>query len=265
MNIKPSFVPVHAAHAIEQSMFVLQFANPISDDLYKEIVVLADKFMNELPGKRELQQAILTNIPPSPNAVAYAKYNDAGLIENELQIHKSAIFFTTRQYSRWTEIWTQASKYFAELVPFYSSQAKLSNLGLSYTDKFICENEIQVNPKSFLKTDSKFITSHIFETDQLWHSHTGVFEKADESTKRLININLDYLDERHINNNRFSVVVTTTINDQFDQPSYKPLNITSESTMDFISEHMANIHDAGKIILSEIINADMAKQIALTD
>lgn len=262
-----TFVPLHSAHAIEQTVFVIQFSSAIDEPAFTKAISLMDSLKEDLPGKRELQQIIpAVNFPTMPNAVAYAKYNAAGLVENELQVHKNAIYFTTRQYSRWSEIWEKTSKYFSQLLPIYAAQCPLSSTGLSYTDKFICENiESGFNPSSILKTDSKYIASHVFTTEQLWHSHTGVFEKVDDKTKRLININLDYLDERHLGNNRHSLVITTAINDQFNQQFYNPLILSINDLMPFITDHMQRIHESGKEILKNIITDEMSKRIALTD
>lgn len=267
MNTKDTFVPLHAAHAIEQATFVIQFASAIDEPVFSQVLNLMDTFKEDLPGKRELQQVLpAINFPAIPNAVAYAKYNSAGLVENELQAHRNAIYFTTRQYSRWSEIWEKASQFFNQLLPLYASQCVLSSAGLSFTDKFICENiETGFNPSSILKPNSKYIASHVFSTEQLWHSHTGVFERVDDQTKRLININLDYLDERHLGNNRHSLVITSVINDQFNQQSYNPLSLSADELLPFISSHMHAIHISGKDILNNIINEEMSKRIALTD
>lgn len=260
------FSPLHAGHSIEQAVFVIQFASPVDDSVFADILGKTESFKDNLPGRRDLQQFLTLQQSSPPNAVAYAKYDSAGLIVNELQVHKNSIFFSTREYTRWTDVRNQAAYYFEQLLPIYIQHTKLNSVGLSYTDKFICENiSSGFNPSSFLKENSKYIAPHVYDTDQLWHSHTGVFERVNNQTKRLININLDYLDDRHEGNNRHSLVITSAINDQFYQPSYEALNIESDETLGFVMSHMEEIHTKNKEILKHIINDDMSRRIALID
>jgi len=267
------FEPIHAAHAIDQVAFIVLFDNLIDDDAFAYVKEISERFSDELPGKHHIkQQGISIPIGGQAPAIQHP-LTDMGLIrrsvsrdstlEAELRIERSSVTFLTTRYTRWNAIWGQASSYFNAILTTYFANANLIAVGLNYVDKFIWKGNLEhCNSKLLIQENSKYICKHVFETNELWHSHTGAFIRIDEITKRLLNINIDCLNETIEENDKRVVSITTSVTDQFNQPFYLPY-LDDDNSIAMIDNHMQNMHIFGKDILSQLITEHMSKRIAL--
>lgn len=266
------FEPIHSAHAIEQVAFVIQFDRPFGDDLLPKLRQAAEQFSgdDDLPGFSEVQGfsfVIGNSVPQQSNGnlsgIVRRSVSRDGTLECELRIERNAITFLTTRYSRWSEIWERVSRYLNALLPLYFEQAGLLAVGLNYVDKFVWSGGLEnFNPRLLLKENSNYISGHIFDSKEFWHSHTGVFIRADEVTKRLLNVNIDHLDENRPEGQKRIVSITTTITDQFSQLGYETY-VVNNNTIAMISTHMQNMHKFGKTVLGNLITQSMSERIAL--
>jgi hypothetical protein len=103
---------------------------------------------------------------------------------------------------------------------------------------------------------------HIYTAQDLWHSHTGAYSRKDEKIKRLINIDVDFLEEAHISGLRRVVVVTTILTDMLNQPGYEAQD-THSKPAEIIGNRMLDLHNFGKIAFGQVINDEMSTYIAL--
>lgn len=270
------FEPIHDAHAIEQVAIIVEFNRLLDDSSLKEVYELSGKFNDDLPGKVEMarqglsipleKQGAVTQHPLISMGIGLRRVAPDGTIIDELRIERSSITFITTSYTRWEKIWGKASLYFEELLPTYlSNDGNLSAIGLNYIDKFVWKgNPDECSPKFLIREDSKYVCNHIFATKELWHSHTGVFIRVDNHTKRLLNVNIDYIDDIKSEGQKKIVSIATTITDQFNQPSYIPIDNT-ENQFSIIESHLNEIHVFSKSVLSDLIIENMCKRIALNE
>lgn len=268
------FEPIHAAHAIEQVVFVVQFDPELDEpQKFSEIKDAAMEFKSadDLPGDSEIQEfsfaigpsAAATPPTPPPGLVLHSVARD-GKIENELRVERASLTFRTSLYSRWDAIWAQAYKYFERLVPLYVQHSQIRAISLNYIDKFVwAGNANECNPSLLFVPQSKYMCPHVFETKEFWHSHTGKFIRVDNAVKRLLNVNVDYLEEAGAEGNRRVVSITSVVTDMLNQPSYSPVEVASKEASDFVDKSMQKLHIFGKELLGDIISPDMSKRIAL--
>lgn len=266
------FEPLHSAHAIEQAVFTVQFDTPLSDDALNQARITANQFEAELPALVETQGFVFALAapgfvpPPSPTAgFVRRSINPDGTVAHELRVERNSLVFITTRYTRWEDIWSRANNYFSTLLPLYLQQGgKIINVGQNFVDKFVWHGEFsECRPLKLLRTGSKYICPHVFEVEDFWHSHTGAFLKVDQYTKRLININLDYLDELRPGGMKRLVAIGTVANDQFNQIGFEPLSIPNSDFLSFVAEHMQSLHRENKKILGLLINDEMCRRIAL--
>lgn len=273
-NDNQGFEPIHEAHAIAQVAFILQFTNPISESSFEDAKLKSNEFDNELPGKNNItEQGIQIHLGNQGQAlplnvittgVRRTKSLPDGAIESDLRIERSSITFITTRYTRWATIWEQCTRYFIELLPYYLNDSNfLNSINLNYIDKFIWKDSpATCNPELLLRNNSRYVSQHIFGVEDLWHSHTGAFIRFDNFTKRLVNVNVDCLDELHDDKPRRTIAIATSIADHFNQPDYEPLSTDIEPNK-AIDDHMQSMHVLGKKIISELITENMCKRIAL--
>lgn len=276
VNQTADFEPIHSAHAIEQVAFVVQFDRPFSDAVFSDIREITKQFEAELPGKVEIQsmsfaigaQPILQSQQHAPTGLILRRMAPDGSVEIELRIERTSLTFLTTRYTRWDAIWAQATIYFNILLPLYLTQggARLLAVSLNYIDKFAWTGDLaNCTPNSLLRQESKYISKHIFETKEFWHSHTGSFIRVSNFVKRLLNINVDYVDELVRDGTRRVISITTVLTDQFNQVGYDEYVANQEESIAMINTRMQDMHVYGKNVLIDLITHQMSQRIALID
>ena len=276
------FEPIHAAHAIEQVVFVLQFDRALTSDAFALATESAIQFNTD----EDLPALIPIEIPrvtfsfgiaggnvqqtqPSGTTLGIILRRTApnGAIAKELRVEPHAITFITSLYTRWDTIWAQANTYFNALIPKYiAGQANATGIHLNYLDKFVWNGDINnCNQNLLLRPGSNYLCPNVFGVDDLWHSHTGAFIRVDNKVKRLLNINVDCLDENRPEGLRRVVAVTTVLSDQLNQPGYEPYDFGNNDTIEFVNTHMRTLHELGIDVFTNIINDEMCRRIALIE
>ena len=270
------FEPVHAAHAIEQVVFVLKFERPLEEAQFMRVLRVAERFNRELPNKTPILGISFvvgpdSKNPPSPipttlKGTSFKRPGVDGGFTHELNVETDALTFRITLYSRWDAIWQEADKYFSSLIELYAEQARLLTISINYVDKFVWSGNIdKCRPSALLRAGSKYICPHVYDINELWHSHTGAFIRLDSHTRRLLNVNIDSLDENLAEGSRRVVLVTTILNDQLNQYGYEESRISPEVIVDYINQRMQDLHGFGKDVLREIINDEMCRRIALIE
>ena len=273
------FEPLHDAHAIEQVVFAIQFQTELEDPVFKEMCNELDTVADDLPKRVDFpgpnlvgpgQSLTLTfgiapsAIPSPPFGRIYQNIQPDGTVGNEFRVDRIQIVFRTTRYTRWAETWSRARKYFDVVLPKYVAKSRIAGISLNYVDKFIWNGApADCRPSLLLGANSKYLCPLVYESPDLWHSHTGAFIRVDKHTKRLLNVNVDYLDEQRGGTSRRTIAIGTVLSDLVNQPEFAPLDINETSAVSFFDSRMQQLHDYGKTIFANIINDSMSKRIAL--
>lgn len=274
-NQSGHFEPIHDAHAIEQVLFVLQIDQPLDDVNFAEVRKISEQIASELPGRAEIQGFALTigapgSVGPAPSGPTvgsvFHRTAPDGTIESELRVERTSVTFRTSIYTRWDAVWTRAHRYFDAIVPRYIAQARVSGISLNFVDKFVWTGPTtECRPSLLLRSGSNYLCPHVYGAQDLWHSHTGAFLRVGDDTKRLLNVNVDYLDENRPDGLRRVLAITTVLTDLMNQPGYTSSKVAAKDAAGFVDAHMNQLHDFGKTVFGNIINDEMSKRIALTD
>ncbi len=276
-NAKGHFDPVHAAHAIEQAVFVLHFDRPLEQSKLNVVIGKVNEFKSDFPGSGLIQGgfsvAFGSPVMPMPSisqpmplaGVVMHRSAPDGSIENELRVEHASVTFRTTRYTRWAAMWELAKKYCDAVIQTYlDNGSKISSISINFVDKFVWTGGIQDFDLSLLLSrDSKYIADYVFSAEDLWHIHTGAFLRPDSKTKRLMNINVDCLDEVNSGDIRRAVLITTVLTDIFNQAGFEEIAVANDDVMNFISTHVESLHAFDKEILGKILVESIAKRIAL--
>lgn len=260
------FEPLHAAHSIENVQFILNFSTAISDADWPAVLETARSHKGALPGEIPVTSFTGTGtVQEGKPGIARRRAAPTGAIEEELVVTRGSLVYHTSKYDRWVGCWNRAREIFDSVLSAVPGGFVLSTIGQSVVDKFVHHGApSRESLQNVLRKDSPYICSHVFECDDLWHSHTGAFIKHDPQTRRLRNINIDYLDDQISGLTRRTLAISIVVSDQFQQQGYDPntLRITNTSTL--INDHMENLHQENKMILSRLLTDKMVRRIALT-
>lgn len=271
---KSTFEPVHNAHAIDQVAFGVQFDRQLSDEELKA-AKQAIGTPDELPGRMELRGIAMTigpNAPAmarTPNAVAghvFTRIRADGAVETELQLQRESLSFRTALYTRWVSVFAQVDKYFSSVLRIYLAHARVTQVTLNYLDKFVCTAPVsECNPAEILQKNSAYLAPRIFDVRDLWHCHTGTFTKLDRQTKQLVTVNVDFITETLLpdEKERSAVAITTVLTNLFNQPGYDPLDLAPDAGQRFMAECFQSLHNLDKAVLRGIITPEAARRIAL--
>jgi len=271
-NKNGNFNPVHEAHSIEQVLFIVQFERPLTDEELSKAREIASVFktIDELPAISELQSLTINmgmSAPvPIQNGFMLYKTGIDGTVEKELRIERNSVTFRTMHYSRWINIWSEAKKYFEPMLPLFSSENRIAGVSLNCLDKFVWSGDKKnFRAEALLSSSSKYLCPYLFENEDLWHNHTGAFIRVNDQTKRLININIDSLDEIQGGSPRRVVVIATVITDLLNQLGYKSFDLSAENAIAEIESKFQELHTYGNMVFGDLINRDISKRIALID
>jgi uncharacterized protein (TIGR04255 family) len=266
------FRPLHSGHAIEQVAFSLKAAGELDETALIAAGEAAKAVAGgDLPKFAEIRVMMVSVGPEmaaqSPNTplagYQLQKFRTNGIIESELRVERSSLLYLTTQYSRWATVWEQARKYLVSILPKYAG-LPISALGLNYVDKFIWDGPIEeCEPARMLMPASPYLTPHIYKASDLWHSHTGAFLRHDARTKRLLNVNVDYLDEQTVQGPRRSVAIKTVLTDMLNQAGYERCAADASQISEIFDAHMQSLHAFNKQVIASIISPEMSRRIAL--
>ena len=268
------FEPLHDAHAIEQVQISIVLEQPLNTETFASVRKAAKVFESELPGGAELQfisfgQAplVFTTGPGQMASSGFVMQRSApnGVIEAELRIERTGIAYRTTLYTRWDAILTQFGKYLKALIATYVAKTRVTHVTLNYVDKFVwAGDKADCHPKLMLRENSIYLPPYAYDSPDLWHSHTGAFIPIDSQTKRLLNVNVDHLDEQIRGEPRRLVSITTVLTDMLNQAGLEPLSLSPEEAFDKLHQRLFLLHEQSKLYFGEVIADDMCKRIALS-
>lgn len=269
------FEPLHDAHAIEQVQIAINFSQPLDDGSFGHVRQAMAEFKSELPGGSELQsiaiafgqQANFFAGAPGHISKGFLMQRMApnGAIEAEVRIEASSIVFRTTLYSRWDAVWGHFSRYLKSIVGTYAGNSPVMQASLSFVDKFVWIGASEsCQPKLLLRPHSRYLCPYVYESPDLWHSHTGAFLPVNEHTKRLLNVNVDYLDEQTLDQSRRVINISTILTDMLSQPGFAAHQLSPAEAFDKLQERLVQLHDQSKQCFGEVIADSMCRRIALS-
>lgn len=280
-----AFEPIHDAHAIEQVAMAIQLVAPLDDMMFALALARTEALREVFPRVMDLPgggiqligagQQIAIQAVQFPNVISqqqqvsggriFGKYRSNGSVESELRVERTSVSYRSSAYTSWRDVWKIAKGYFNCVIPIFAEASiPLLGISLNYVDKFRWNGPMDdIRVQNLLRTGSRYVAPHVFDLKDLWHSHTGAFQRMDDETKRLLIINIDCNDDMSTGVSQRTIAIATILTDMFNQPGYGPKTLSEPASMDFFEHRLKLLHDHGKEIFGETINDDMCKRIGL--
>lgn len=271
------FEPLHDAHAIEQLAIGVAFDAAVSEQGMRSAAAgIQTSYGTDLPGSANLQTVTLSfglsvSASPSPASAtvgrAFTHTLPNGAVDRELRLEPAAISFRTTAYTRWASIWGEAEKYFQTVLPFYLQNATIAAFTMHFVDQFRWVGETsRCRVDRLLRPGSPYVCPYVYGTEDLWHSYTGCFIRASDRVKRLLNLNVDFLEQNQVDGPGRVVQITTLITDRTNQPGYQPLGrLAPADALNFVASNANDMHAYCKQVFGQVINDQMARRIALIE
>jgi uncharacterized protein (TIGR04255 family) len=254
VNVKP----IHGSNAVKVVAFALELKEHLTTGDFSVLQSCHDETTAYLPIIKAHNSVTfkIENDGSSPvanesgiAALTFTKPKE-GTNETEIALHvrDSAIIFQCLNYSTWANVFNEASNVFKDIIGKLGADKLVGGVSLEYLDEFqVLETESNWK-QELLNVDSKYLQSYIFDTNGLWHSHSGYLNGS-----ILNKINLECVEVEQLT----CVKLLTQHQDREPSAGSLQAHLDDEFSV-FTSLHQINID-----VLSEILSFEMKSLIGL--
>lgn len=266
--------PYAGDHAVQNVIFVVEWAEPLKADAISKASKLATKFKNQGLAhvqhqqvfEFKIEQSLGNQVPPSsgspiskePGAVVFARSANTGEVTRSVTISRQHCMIAVPDYTRWDIVFTEIQAYLKIALDEIAPLRPLNAISLQYNDVFNWKDEpSNLNLKEVFAEDA-FIPASVFEQKGLWHLHQGHMESQNLPVQhsRLENINVDMVDaagERVIQ-------IIGAHRAALREPLWQSHLRNEQVLLDIFS----SLHIANKQMLRRLLTEQMCKKIMLT-
>lgn len=259
--------PCSGANAIKVVAFAIKFREEVTEEEVQKALDIHQKnsiFKTFLP-RKQLHEAVtvelgLGSMPQSSikklGGVTFDKLTENGEQKWALIVKSDSLVCICTEYTRWAEVWKQASDLLSYLLPAVESK-KVSEIALEYVDEFTIEGYKDNSwTTELFNSKTKYLSPNVFEQTSLWHSHCGFFNTDHLLTK----INVDYvLDEQN------DMQPLVRIHTQHRKTDLENACISNEFLSGVVSQSLENQHQINKDILRDLLSQNILQIIKLKE
>lgn len=269
------FVPLHEAHAIEQVIAHVAFSKEATDAEFNQtkwqqfaatVFDTLPAFAPE-PGVRIEQIAgIQPRMRTGIMAYTFNRMHPDGTPALQLRVERDSVAFLTTSYSRWASFFQQSLDMLQPLThERVRNGARVSAVSLNYIDRFVWRgDDSTMDIEGLVRQDCPWVAPSIFRTRQDWHSHCGEFQMISESTRRLLNVNLDVSRIENVPSKLGRTVsIAVALTDALNQAGYKPTQHAAEEVGPWIQKTLSALHGYNKLVMTQILTDAMQVRIGL--
>lgn len=264
--------PYTGAHAVQNAIFVVEWAEPLRSDELLAMIKLATKYRNlELPVMQQ-QNAFALNLAVgnqlAEKAPTISHSQELGGVQfsatptapgqsRSITITRQNCMVFVPDYTRWATVWNDVQKYLAVALSEIAPARPITVIGLQYTDIFQWKDDPAELPLGEILSRDTFIPPHIFDQKGLWHVHQGFIERCTGplAHARLDNLNVDMLD----NGGLRSIQITASHKATLDAPLWQ----THGKNSDQLFELFGSLHAANKLVLAKLLTKPVCDKIKL--
>ncbi|UPJ49891.1 TIGR04255 family protein [Bradyrhizobium sp. 200] len=269
-------------HAIESATAIVNFSEPLTDVVWRKAVREGESKSSSLGlNKRAALNAVqfafggggAVALPPisiaapqGPSAVQFGRsiLDEASrqeIIMEALSVARSEITYQTSAYTRWASFFERLSALASTPLSLALDAVRPANVRLEYKDMFRFEGDDAPLANGLLRQESALITPHAFTQPELWHSHTGMFERSDSSDRRLVQVNVDANEQHQADGKTIRIIsIVTAIQENF----FPTREESSWPDAHALIEMFGQMHIRSTDIFRSIITDEMAKRIGLS-
>lgn len=268
--------PIAGRHAIKTVSFGLEWQQPLQEDLLVLLKALHGRVRDRLPRVIQHQeigfQIVVSPSPPTPEAppkpqlagLTFDALQPNGEPEWSLAIQRNFLAVNCHVYSRWNEIWPKAKEFLSPFVPVLARECGISVIGLQYVDQFrVLDVAEEFRADDLFRADSPFLPKHVFELDDLWHSHHGYFQTMTEPSahRQLNHVDIDVVNA----NEERLVQITTAHRALLDQAAVDGAALLDDKKSGALHHYMIALHRLNKKLLRQLLAEAMCERISLRE
>lgn len=261
------------AHAIQQVTAKLKFTQPVTDIPWRKIndATRATAHKMGLIAEQPIQDINFAMMSGgmeggfSPVGIEFLRLERPDFYSEKIAILRDEVSVEEWRYTRWAAFSEKLNALMLPIVTHFAQTVPVLSVQLEYIDLFQSKTPGEATDISeILRHPNNFIPSESFSQDQTFHSHTGYFQRKDDITKRLVNVDVDVVDVRTPVQPKAlrSVRIRTNISDFFNQEGYTAISDEAFNT-EFIASRLYDQHIELKDLLSSILSEEATDAISL--
>ncbi|GJD96913.1 TIGR04255 family protein [Methylobacterium iners] len=283
--------PAHDAHAIERVSLSLQFPEPIPSKPWQTLLNAAalefpaagfNVTLEEVeinigqfaggPGMR-IPIAGAPGFAVGPGQMVQAPIAGRSFqrvvsneVREEITLSRNGFAYAAVRYDGWASYRERAMSLLARCIDTTLPLVNLQLVKLEYWDRFVFQGpREEVDYAELLRRHSPYLPSFPYGSNQLWHSHVGLFVPSGTSARRLLNLNVDVLDladntgttaEAPTPVGKRSVGIYSLAQDTFSSDG-------SPSDRSGLVSSFEGMHTILKVALAEVITPEASSRISL--
>lgn len=261
--------PFAGEHAVQNVVFIVEWADQLTTDALVEACKLATKYRNL--GLPEMSQQNMLEVKfHNGEAQGQSAQTSSGLGGVQFTSHarndgsarmvvisRTNIMVMIPDYTRWDIVWTEVQAYLKPALEQIGSLRPINVIGLQYNDVFSWQDDPSELDLSEVFVKDCFIPLHALEQKGLWHLHHGYIEKriSPVGCSLLHNLNVDLNDvngQRRINivgSHRASLV--------------EPLWQSHLKNKSVVLDMFVALHTSNKVVLEKLLTPAVCEKIKL--
>jgi uncharacterized protein (TIGR04255 family) len=266
--------PFREAHSIERAVIGISFAQKVTDIPFGKILKVAREVTGKLGQFVESQvREVRVEFAVDTGATKQSAARDQGLefvmhsapkiVSEKISVLRERIVLETWSYTRWQAFIDRAQRVINGLLPLYAASVPISDISLEYFDRF--ESTSDASKASDVIKKNEYIAVRAFSDSYPWHSRAGWFEKTDETTLRLTNIDVNVADARiKPDEVRRLIIIRSMMRDTFGMSGFqRPTE--EEVTPKLVEDRLEELHVKIKELLEGVLTEATADRIALKE
>ena len=277
-------------HAIVQAAFSVDFALPPVPSTIREALSLHPRVRGKYPRKQEIApipipayEAVSEVRSAAPGEMrlggfTFDSLKPDGGIERAITLVGNKLSIMRADYESWDETWGEVRELFVLMLPVLLERSAAIGFHLEYHDRFVWDGEhAGFQPGMVFRRSSRWLTSNVFETKDLWHSHHGFFEYRSQPCKhQLLNVVEAQMTPIEDTVRDFGYALAADIKLKHrvvhgmmraegspEETNSATVVFGTEGDTGLIDTYMCEMHEKNKLILAQLINDEMCDRIKL--
>ena len=270
MNID-NLYPYAGNHAVQNAIFVVEWADPLTPKMIEAASKLASKFKNHGLSHVHHQQIFefkieqsqsTTQAPPSSGgtagAVVFSRSANPGEVARSVTISRKHCMIAVPDYVRWDVVFEDVQTYLKIALEEIAPTRSLSAISLQYNDMFNWKDEpSNLNLKEIF-VENSFVPTSIFEQKGLWHLHQGRMDSKDLPVKhsRIESVNVDMVQDSGARVIQIIGGHRATLDEPLWQSHLKNKKV--------LLDMFLSLHNDNKLMLCRLLTKQVCNKIMLT-
>lgn len=263
--------PYAGDHAVQNAIFVVEWAEPLKSEAIIHASKLATKFRNSGLGEINLQNTLalkigdpVNNVPHIQDdnglgAVIFSKKTPMGEAIRSVTISRENCMIVISDYSNWDSVFADVQQYLKLALEDIAPLRPINVIGLQYNDSFSWKDDPSELNLREIFNENAYIPKYTFSQTGLWHVHTGYMEALTQPIEhtRLENINVNLAD---LNGER-TIQIVGSSRAQLKSPLWQAHLKNKQQMINMFDV----LHALNKQTLKKLLTIDLCRKIKLVE